>query len=258
MKINQRIGAIGIFLTLLLFSFSPLLIAKLMSISVFPWMQTDNDWIGFWGAYIGGCITLSGVFITILYTRKDEKNRQKLSIRPFLTVSEYDNYDRLKGILLPIGVEIDGSVDSSENNAIKVDNAIITCEMINVGLGTAINCRIHNVNIEEKTYHFESKKFPALQVNGKFYTRIQFRNININRNELSRRFSEENNRLRLISGEQGDSRILISFDIYYEDLLGNNLKQGVVFSISTTSILPISFYKPVLTFEAVGKPTCAD
>lgn len=82
-------------LTICIATFLPIIIGVIVSVPSLSWLETANDWIGFWGGYagaiIGGLITLLVLFETLMDNRKTwEKNRrQELCMRVANLVSNF-------------------------------------------------------------------------------------------------------------------------------------------------------------------------
>lgn len=84
MKRNKCISlvlwSIGVVLIIL---FSPLAVAGGTSAPVLQWATNDNDWIGFWGDYIGavlgGLITLYVLYRTLRSERKNHRREEKVA-----------------------------------------------------------------------------------------------------------------------------------------------------------------------------------
>lgn len=67
----------------------PIIIAVLVSLPIFPKLETHNDWIGFWGGYLGsilgGLITLFVLKITIDDNNKLKRREEKISYYNHIT-----------------------------------------------------------------------------------------------------------------------------------------------------------------------------
>lgn len=67
----------------------PIIIAILVSLPILPKLTNNNDWIGFWGGYLGsilgGMITLFVLKITIDDNNKLRKRDEKISYYNHLT-----------------------------------------------------------------------------------------------------------------------------------------------------------------------------
>lgn len=234
---------------------APWVVAKIMNIQYFNWMKNDNDWIGFWGSYLGGFITLIGVFLTIKYAREEEINRQKLAIRPYINIEHIYNCDIAGFTATPLGFVYFEGKNVKNEYSLRINKLIILCAIKNVGLGTAINCRIKRLDIENKCLNFKKGSLPSLQVDGNSFIRIELMEIDLQKEDLSSRFVTENKRLSEPSSKQGDSKIFIKLDLTFEDLLGNNLTQEYVISIQVIENVPVNIpdLSP-LNIESISKP----
>lgn len=217
---------------------SPCVVAKSMNIQLFSWMKSENDWIGFWGSYLGGFITLIGVFLTILYTREDDKKRQKLAIRPYINIEHVYNFDVTGFTATPIGFVYFEGKNLTNVFSLRINKLLILCAIKNVGLGTAINIRIKELYVENKCIKLELGGLPALQIDGNNFIRIELMEIDLQKEDLSVRFINENKRLTEHDRNQADSKLIIKFDLIFEDLFGNNLSQEFAFYIQVFEEIP--------------------
>lgn len=218
-------------------------------------MTINNDWIGFWGGYLGGLITLGGVFLTIQTARKDEITRKKLSIRPYITIEDYCSYDKYNNIIKTIGFAFDGSANGKDEAFLSINELILSCEIRNIGLGTAVNCGIQEFYVEEKKCYSKSKLLTALSVNGINYLTIRLNSVYLQKKDLSSRFKSENRNVNLDGSKQGDSKAHIKFELYFEDLLGNQLVQEFVFYLQINENIPVVIpNKAQIFLESINKP----
>ena len=77
-----------IFVSIAILGAIPCIIAGVSSMNIWPWLTTDNDWLSFWGSYLGG---ISGGIVTIivfLWTVEDGKfarnEEHRLQVVPVL------------------------------------------------------------------------------------------------------------------------------------------------------------------------------
>lgn len=77
-----------IFVSIAILGVIPCIIAGVSSMNIWPWLTTDNDWLSFWGSYLGG---ISGGIVTIivfLWTVEDGKfarnEEHRLQVIPVL------------------------------------------------------------------------------------------------------------------------------------------------------------------------------
>ncbi|MEE0742391.1 MAG: hypothetical protein U0M21_08950 [Emergencia sp.] len=144
----------------ILFSFCifPFICSKLMGItSIIGFITPSNEsaWIGYFGAALGGLITLLGVFLTLLYNdkaRKEEMEKNieinneqlRFSFLPYLSteIKQDDTlYRKNGGVINEIDDEFDDEVcitislnNIGSNNAKKVDLQIIVEEVYDKGM----------------------------------------------------------------------------------------------------------------------------
>lgn len=75
-KINKVIKGIG--LAIVLFLIIPAITAIIVSVSLFPCLETSNDWIGFLGGYLGSIL---GGIITLLVMKKTLTSSKEMQYR---------------------------------------------------------------------------------------------------------------------------------------------------------------------------------
>lgn len=239
MKASKKPGSqMPLLLGLLIFGI-PLIVSALMRFSVFKWMSIDNDWIGFWGAYLGGLFTLVGVFLTLRHSRKAENEKQKISKRPYIAVSDLNR-----------DISFDDNNQISKNgvwnqnigdNYLLIKDFLFVCKFENVGLGPAIQLTIIDFNIGGKPFPILFKTKSVLRTNEVMGFRVSYSNLSVCKNELSPSFLEEINKSMSNKHKHPDFQIDLrfKFSITYEDILGNTLVQEVQSSAKVLCDFPI-------------------
>lgn len=251
-RFRSKLGIL--FVIVVIFVFIPIVIATISATNVFKWMNSDNDWIGFWGSYLGGIFTLAGVFATITYTKSMENEKQKLLIRPYLTIEEAGSFPAKKP-LPPIGIDIDFCDSESNNNGIFIGNLSIIKMISNIGLGSAIQCRVSDFSIENRKIHGSTQTASAMAVNDSIILEIQFNNINVSKDDISNRLMSD--LMEIVEKRKSNSyevKVEFSFTIHFEDLIGTKLKQKVVFYRNVPADIPVSIYQANMSLHQVEKP----
>lgn len=122
----------------------PFLIDWLIIGNSFPSNISNSDWVSFFGGYIGAIIgaliSMSGIILTILFTKSQSKEDHELQIRPYCSIRFVPNDiprekgERVLGILM---LKCEPSRDNSPRY-----NCVIYVK--NIGLGPAIDfkCRM--------------------------------------------------------------------------------------------------------------------
>lgn len=125
----------------------PLAIDWLIIGNSFPSNISNSDWVGFLGGYIGsimGCaISLVGIFLTINFTREQNRADRELQVRPYFDI-KYRDTPQLMSPKLCLGdvrISFPGKFDSQQTAS-----GIIFVK--NIGLGPAIDFDV-NVTVDD-------------------------------------------------------------------------------------------------------------
>lgn len=168
----------------------------------------SNDWIGFYGSYMGGLATLLGIWLTLGYYRnKDledgrrESDKTKLSIRPYFKVTNVTDFQNVEYHTVQF--------KSAEPYDIMKD---VSCkfEIQNVGLGTAVDITFTRLYTYEKTVLAPTL---TIQVGAKDYIEVT-----ANGN---------------ISNFSGNTFLTVN----YADLMGNRYEQDIIIKVNTVANL---------------------
>jgi hypothetical protein len=181
----------------------PIIINLIMKINIGLAVQ-QNDWIGFFGGYVGGIFTLIGVLLTIDYYRKQEKEDKRISIMPYIKAKQRS--------LVAVDEAIDENVInlayySEHKNANESSNEAggILFDLENIGLGTAVDIKFSNTLLLGST---ADMPFLSMKVNDKEHIYIK---------------------IYIGSSYLGNFR---SIPVYYYDLFGNKYRQFMNLTIS--------------------------
>lgn len=136
---------------IIILSFTFIIITNILVIIPNRFIDTDNDWIayygGFLGAIIGGLVTYYSVKITI----QDGEEKYKLTVRPYLETRLLDK--KIEGVV----IEYTCSPKTSANKATAkiIENWFI---VRNIGFGPAIDIRILSSGSmkQKRQNHFKS------------------------------------------------------------------------------------------------------
>lgn len=117
--------------------------------------EFNNDWIGFYGSLFGGLIsgfaTYIGVLLTIKKNIEDSQEEKRLSLLPYINVSEKYKTGKVDNFL-EIVIPIKGNKKKLET---LKDAYKIRLELRNIGLGTAIDIKFESetlaINIDKLT-----------------------------------------------------------------------------------------------------------
>ncbi|MEA5048439.1 MAG: hypothetical protein VB034_07470 [Eubacteriales bacterium] len=228
-----------------------------MDIQVFKWMRSDNDWIGFWGGYLGGLCTLSGVILTIQRSKKEASDNQRISIMPYLAIVKDRIVEKNIPIIkislhnIPLGVEEKGS------NRFYFKELIIEGTLRSVGMGHATNCRIEEIIVEyKKTIYPTGTESIVLQERETPFF-ITLHEFGLHDEDISERFNHEYesyfSRKAFIPKEP---ELQITFELRFEDVIGNKYEQHVVYGLPILEKNKFGFMEEIADFKTIGCPKC--
>lgn len=146
----------------------PLFIGWMVSFNVVNWLETSNDWIGFWGGYLGGLCTLIGVLITINFSKSDSNEKQRLSVIPYISIETNASID-IDERKIPIGLAYGFSESKEDTHLLFFEEVKISGKCRSVGLGPVINCSISDIKIGERKIDANTSKEGVLTINWKWY-----------------------------------------------------------------------------------------
>ena len=93
---SLKVIVLGCFLIIILL---PIGIDKFIFINTYPSNIDNNAWASFLGSYlgsiIGGLFSLGGIFLTIRFTRNQNKQDRELQIRPYFDFTLKDSKDTI-------------------------------------------------------------------------------------------------------------------------------------------------------------------
>lgn len=218
--------------------FSPIIINWVVASG--PWFgiipSANNDWIGFFGDYLGSAITAGSLIITILYTTWQYKDQDRKRIQPYLSIKQLH---KSKFLDETINITTDqyriGAIGLfSEKNKAGKDGGIyfesleLHGEVSNIGIGTAINISIKDISIENRIF-MNGNTLHAMNIGDIAYFRIIFNDIFLASESLSDIFINSQNDSRETSQEI--PRLKMKFKLIYSDMLGNNYTQNALVDI---------------------------
>lgn len=141
----------------------PIAIDKFVFANNYPSAISNEAWASFLGSYIGaiigGVVSLTGIALTIRFTRGQNKSERELQIRPY-----FDFAFEIEGIALTHGKdmgyiawEYDREKDNNGNHGPVIDGLIV---IKNVGIGTALDCKM-TYSIPDAGRNFSTILFAA-------------------------------------------------------------------------------------------------
>lgn len=150
-----------------------IIVAVVTSVDKFP-VNISNDWIGYWGAILGGFMTLAGVKITVDESKKDAKESRNQAVLPVfasykikLTLDDMKNisndtfvyciYDTEKGTVTtgnPFINSINGELvdDSPTEEEFKTNFLALRYRVANIGCGSALKISIGVHSMDPERY----------------------------------------------------------------------------------------------------------
>jgi hypothetical protein len=242
---------------ILVFIFIPLLFAKIISISVFSWISADNDWIGFWGGYLGGILTLGGVALTINHSWKVLSSTQRLSILPYLAILENKVMDEATPI---VHISL---INTPEEN-IKVEDCLFFFRRLvikgifkSIGMGHATNCKIDDIFVEKKKIKYSTGKQSVFIQNDETPFCIELLDFGLLKGDLSEIYIKKYNDYFYGDIKFPEQPILeVAFKVYFEDVTGNKYKQNVLFGFIIPTGESFEFYDEECFYLEINRPEC--
>ena len=195
-----------------------------MALKVIAWMTDNNDWIGFWGGYLGGIFTLIGVVITIRHTMKEEKRKEKLLLRPYLSIANPLKKDATTDY--DFGFAGNVSALKKESCYFYADELIIEGTFKNVGLGTAIQVKVKNIQLLNRNFGESTNTISAMSVGQTSRLQIDLLSVGVEKIDVP---TDDNEFYYFDEEHKKQKRAFFKFDIEYEDLLGYKLRQSAIF-----------------------------
>lgn len=224
MKLKPLYLTLGI-VTIVLLILSPIAINFIVKSK--PWFGVeavgDNDWIGFYGSYIGGVITLVALVVTIGYTTWQYKDQDRKRIQPYITVKQlYKNFirDDTKFITPDMAMHYILSEQKNNEEDVYFKELELHGEAKNIGLGTAVNIQFDNISFENKKIKNASASYHAIAVGDKILFRLVFLDLVIENKLL-------NNKYKVAKKNQEIPDVYMDFSMLFDDLLGNKYVQQV-------------------------------
>lgn len=253
MKIRPFYLLLGI-ITILLLIFSPIFINSIVSSK--PWfgikVADNNDWIGFYGSYIGGLITLIALVVTIGYTTWQYKDQDRKRVQPYITLKRTHEEKFVYGENVSGEEELYLTAILSEKKQgdadIYFEHLFLSGEAINIGLGTAINVTIEDISFDNRIFEEGTSKVHAIAVGDRTHFTIAFSELVIENKFLSEEYLEIEK-----SGEV--PYIHMSFVIRFDDMLGNTYIQKCKAKIEILGSLYQGQHDPIVSFPTVTHPT---
>ncbi|MEK4822853.1 hypothetical protein [Priestia sp. FSL R5-0680] len=254
MKIRPLYLLLGI-TTILLLVCSPIGINFIVKSK--PWFGVkaadNNDWIGFYGSYIGGIITLVALVVTIGYTTLQYRDQDRKRVQPYITIKQlYKNFARDD----TVSVEpVMGLVDLTIGQQKKKDDVYfkefeLYGEAKNIGLGTAINIYFDNIYFDNKKINQRTSSYHAIAVGENIVFRFTFLNLILEEEFLNEKYKKQK--------EEGlIPNVYMNFSMFFDDMLGNRYTQQVKVKIQVIeqSVSPEGEQNPNVLLEKVTYPT---
>ncbi|AQR98127.1 hypothetical protein [Clostridium saccharoperbutylacetonicum] len=232
----------------------PFILDNLYSTRVYDSHLTSSEWSSFNGGYIGailgGIFTLTGIGITINFTREQAKKdrefqREQANEDRRLTIAPYLKYSMKDNTSVKIE-ECQIEIDYWEQN----DNICMTrlMELKNIGVGALLELRVYDVTFKGiKVNCYSGVEYDTLEKESQWYILIDFRF----RLDETKSKSEA-----LVECSKRDGTLL--FKIGYKDLLGNQYEQEIEMSVTIELISNYDntrweYSEPGLTLNKVSK-----
>jgi putative Mn2+ efflux pump MntP len=232
----------------------PLFIGWIVSFNFVNWLETSNDWIGFWGGYLGGLFTLIGVLITINFSKTDSNEKQRLSVIPYVSIEQNASID-IDENKIPIGLIYAFSESREKNHSLFFDEVKIIGKCRGVGLGPSVNCYINDIKIGERKIDTNTSKVSVLTTSEESYFMLLFLNFGLYPNQLRKEFVNYYNEFwNATSKQPRKPEINIVFNFHFEDVLGHKYKQEVFYIGQLSKPQKNTADRLNILFKSIEKP----
>jgi hypothetical protein len=252
MKIRPLYLMLGI-ITIFLLIFSPIVINSIVKSK--PWFGIEaadnNDWIGFYGSYIGGLITLIALVVTIGYTTWQYKDQDRKRVQPYLTIKQlYNNIvkNETASIKEDMGLFAILSETKQSDKDIYFKELELCGEVKNIGLGTAINITFEDISFDNRKKKHVTSNHHAIAVGDRVYFRITFLGLVIEDKALNNKYREDER-----NGEIPE--IHMNFVLKFDDMLGNTYVQEAKARVQVLESSEEGTHDPNVLFQTVTYPT---
>ncbi|MED4253340.1 hypothetical protein P4689_12095 [Priestia megaterium] len=192
-----------------------------------PWFGVEaadnNDWIGFYGSYIGGIVTLIALVVTIRYTNQQYKDQDRKRVQPYITIKQlYKNFivDETKSITYAMGAIYTLSQKKNSEEDVYFKELELHGEAMNIGLGTAVNIEFCDFSFDNKKIDVSPTSYHAIAVGDKILFKLLFFDLVIENNLL-------NDEYKVKKENKEIPDVYMNFSMLFDDLLGNKYVQQV-------------------------------
>lgn len=240
-----------------IFVFVPMIIARIAATNAFKWMSSDNDWIGFWGGYLGGTFTLAGVIISINRSRKEVNSNQRLSIMPYLAILDDKIMDEAAPVAHISLINVpEESVNASEYHYF-FKRLVIKGILKSIGMGHVTNCKVDSIFIENKRIKYATGKQSVIIQNQETPFIIELLDFGLLKEELTPDFSRNFDAYFSNCDDYWEQPNLhVKFEIHFEDVLGNKYKQRVLYGFIIPTEKSYLFDDENCYYFEISKPEC--
>ena len=236
-KLNiSHIIVMCIVISLLLFGV-PLLIDWLIIGNEFPSNIENSDWVSFLGGYVGailgGCISLTGIYWTIRFTREENRADREVHIRPAFDIYAHHLSEVKENWLgYVLALISDGDIKDPERMG------CVFLRIKNVGVGPALNIdfRPSIVGVECKyliDFHNNNEKVTTNALMPGEQAGLTIDVLNCKRAPMKQEYQlmDRDHDVKVLK-EILPSNFRLDLEFLYEDLLCNWFVQKMSFSVS--------------------------
>lgn len=254
MKIKPLYLTLGV-TTIFLLIFSPIGINFIVKSK--PWFGVkaadNNDWIGFYGSYIGGIITLVALVVTIGYTTWQYKDQDRKRVQPYITIKQlYKNFarDDTTSVKPVMGLYCSVLGHKTKKGDVYFKEFELYGEAANIGLGTAINIYFDNIYFDNKKINFSTNSYHAIAVEDNIVFKLEFLNLVIEEEFLNEKYKKQKE-------ESEIPDVYMNFSIHFDDMLGNKYIQQakVRIQVMEQTISSEGEQNPNILLDKVTYPT---
>lgn len=208
-----------------------------------------NEWIAFWGSYLGGFFTLIGVAYTIRYSKSDADEKQRLSIMPYLTINKDGTDDNEI-----IGLTYCLSEMQKEDRYIYFDELKIDGTGINIGMGPLVNCMISDIKVEKRLIDHHTNEASVVTNSGGIYFTLDFMSISLEKKDMTDKFLVSYSLYFDSECSHTPPYLTLEFYFYYEDVMGVKYRQKVEYHTQITNKDMNISQEVQMRFKKIFKP----
>lgn len=193
--------------------------------------ENESAWIGFYGAIIGGVITLFGVAWTIIDQNKKRENDVKDSVKPMLIANQC-KYEGVRGINGKEGARI----------------FECSLEYKNVGKGILYNPRVFNIK-----YSVDGKEQGVLHTSFSVNSSIDINDVSANTIMIEFDSATISSIIESLKGRGNTIKLSVEMHVGGKDMFGRNIVTKLYYETGLAFFSPEDIQQPLLRGKLTSK-----